>query len=96
MTQVNLLQKRERLTKGTYGYQGEGQREGVVQEFLVDNYTLLYLQQITNKNLLYSIEKSAQCYVEAWMRWDLDSMGTWVYVYPWLCPFAPPETIKKC
>ena len=30
-------------------------------------YTLLYLQWITNKDLLYSTWNSAQCYVAAWM-----------------------------
>ena len=30
-------------------------------------YTLLYLKWITTKNLLYSIQNSAQCYAPAWM-----------------------------
>ena len=29
--------------------------------------TLLYLKWITNKDLLYSIRNSAQCYMVAWM-----------------------------
>ena len=36
-----------------------------VREFGMDMYTLLYLKQITNKDLLYSVGNSAQCYVAA-------------------------------
>ena len=44
-------------------------------------YTLLYLEWITNKDLLYSTWNSAQCYVAAWMvRVDLGESG-YVYVY---------------
>ena len=32
----------------------------------MDMYTVLYLKWITNKDLLYSTENSAQCYVAAW------------------------------
>ena len=39
----------------------------IVREFGIDMYTLLYLKQITNKDLLYTIGNSAQCYVAAWM-----------------------------
>ena len=45
----------------------EGWGEGIVREFWMDRYTLLYLKQITNKDLLYTIGNSAQCYVAAWM-----------------------------
>ena len=34
--------------------------EGTVKEFGIDMYTLLYLKWITNKDLLYSTENSAQ------------------------------------
>ena len=42
-------------------------KEGIVREFVMDMYTLLYLKLITNKNLLYSTGNPAQCYVAAWM-----------------------------
>ena len=32
---------------------GEGWGEGIVREFGMDMYTLLYLKWITNKNLVY-------------------------------------------
>ena len=37
----------------------------MVREFGVDMYTLLYLKWVTNKDLLYSMGNSAQCYVAA-------------------------------
>ena len=41
--------------------------EGIVREFGMDLYTVLYLKWITNKDLLYSTGNSAPCYVAAWM-----------------------------
>ena len=41
--------------------------KGIVREFWMDMYTLLYLKWITNKDPLYSTWNSAQCYVAAWM-----------------------------
>ena len=32
----------------------------------MDMYTLLYLKQVTNKDLLHSMWNSAQCYVPGW------------------------------
>ena len=39
----------------------EGWEEGIVREFGVDVYTLLYLKWITNKDQLYSTENTTQC-----------------------------------
>ena len=47
---------------------GEGWWVWVVWEFGADMYTLLCLKWITNKDLLYSMGNSAQCYVAAWDR----------------------------
>ena len=35
-----------------YGYLGEGWRKGIVKEFEINMYTLLYLKWATNKDLL--------------------------------------------
>ena len=35
--------------------------KGIVKEFGMDTYTLLCLKWIANKDLLYSIQNSAQC-----------------------------------
>ena len=42
-------------------------------------HTLLYLKWITNKDLLYSTENSAQCYEAAWMGGEF--RGEWIRVY---------------
>ena len=65
---------------------GEGWEEGIVREFGIDMYTLLYFKWITNKDLLYSTGNSAQCYVAAWMGGEFG--GEWIHVYVWLSPFA--------
>ena len=52
----------------------------------MDPYTLLYLKLITIKDLLYSTQNSAQCYVAAWMGGEFG--GEWTQVFVWLSPFA--------
>ena len=47
---------------------------------------LLYLKQLTNKDLLYSTGNPAQCYVAAWMGEEFG--GEWKHVCVWLNPFA--------
>ena len=56
--------------------------EGIVREFGIDRYTLLYLKRITNKDLLYGTGNSAQCYVAAWMAGQLG--GKWIHACVWL------------
>ena len=50
----------------------EGWGEGIVREFGIDMYTLLYLKWITNKDLLFSSRElcSMSC-------GNLDRKGTW-------------------
>ena len=48
--------------------------------------TLLYLKQITSKDLLYSTWNSAQCYVVTWMGEGVG--GEWIHVYVSVNPFA--------
>ena len=79
------LQNITRLTdfrEWTYGGQGKELWEGMVKEFGIDMYTLLYLKWVTNKNLLYSAGNSAQCYVAASIGGDF--RGEWIYLYVWL------------
>ena len=59
---MNLYTKQKqthRLRERTYGYQGKGWG-GIDWEFGIDTYTLLYLKQITNKDLLYSTGNAVQ------------------------------------
>jgi len=60
--------------------------EGIVREFGMDMYTLLYFKWITNKDLLNSTGNSAQCYVAAWMGGEIGR--EWIQVYVWRNPFA--------
>ena len=77
-----------RFRQQTYGCQGqgEGSGEGIVREFGMDMYTWLYLQCITNKDLLYSMWDSGQCCVAAWMGGEFG--GEWIYVPVWLSSFT--------
>ena len=60
--------------------------DGIVREFGINMYTLLYLKWITNKDLLHSTGNSAQCYEAVWMGGE--SGGEWIHVCVWLSPFA--------
>ena len=52
----------------------------------MDMHTLLYLKQITNRDLLSSTGNSAQCYVAAWM--GAECGRGWIHVRAQLSPFA--------
>ena len=52
---------------------GEGKGEGIVREFGINMYTLLYLKWITNKDLLYSMGNSVQCDMAARMGGEFNS-----------------------
>ena len=68
--------------------------EGRDRKVGLDMYTLLYLEWITNKDLLYSTWNSVQCYVAAWMGGVFGR--EWIHVYIWLNPFPaniPAESL---
>ena len=65
---------------------GKDVGEGIVREFGMDMYTLLYSKWITNKDLLYSIGNSVQCYMATWIGGEFG--GEWILVYVWLSPMA--------
>ena len=72
-------------------------------------YILLYLQRITNEDLLYSSWNSAQCYMPAWMGRGSGENGyihmygwvpwlfTWKWhnILNWLCPNKKCFGVKK-
>ena len=65
---MNLFTKQKqvhRLREWTYDCRGKDWGTGIVREFGIDMYTLLYLKRITHKDLLYNTGNSAQCYVVA-------------------------------
>ena len=60
---INELTKQEEthgLREWTYGCWGTEWEEGIVREFGMDMYTVLYLKWITDKDLLFSTGNSAQ------------------------------------
>ena len=68
MIQMNLFTKQKqthRLREGSYGYLWERRKEGLVREFGMDLYILVYLKWVTNKVLLHSTGNSAQGYMGA-------------------------------
>ena len=68
-------------------------REGIVKEFVMGMYTLIYLKWIVNKDLLYSTSNSAQCYVAAWVGEDVArKMDTCIYMTESLC--CSPEAVQ--
>ena len=81
MVQMNLLTKQKqshRCRKLTYGYQG-GKGGGINWEIGIDIYTLLYIKQITNKDLLYSTGNSTQYSVMTYM--GKESKKEWISIY---------------
>ena len=56
----------------------EGEGWGGNSEFETNMYTLLYLEWITNKALLYSTWNCAQCFAAAWMGGEFG--GEWIYM----------------
>ena len=59
--------------------QTTGKGEGIVEGSGMDMSTLLYLNWITNKDLLCSTGNSAECYMAAWMGGE--SGGEWIHVH---------------
>ena len=83
MIQTNL-QNRKRLTDLENQLMGAGGK--TVKDFGKVMYTLLYLKWIDNKDLLYSTQNSARCYVPTWMGGGFGR--EWLPVYVWLSPFT--------
>ena len=66
--------------KMNYGWQGQG----IVREFGMVTYTLLYLKWITNKDLLYCTGNLLNV---MWQPgWEGGLGGEWIHVYVWLVP----------
>ena len=72
-------QRNSDLENRTHGCWGEG----IVKDFGKVMYTLLYFKWIINRDLLYSIWNSVQCYVPAWMGEEFGENGC-VYMYGWI------------
>ena len=66
MNSFTKQKQTHRSRKQTYGYQGASMGE-INWEIGIDIYTLLEIEQITNKDLLYSTGNSSQYSVMAYM-----------------------------
>ena len=62
------------LPKGKHWWGG-----GISQEFGINIYTLMYIKQIINKDLLYTTGNSTQYSVITYM--GKESEKEWIYVY---------------
>ena len=91
--------------KQTYGYQ-RGKRQGRnKQEFGMNIYTLLYIKQITNKDLLYSTQYFVIASNRKEFKTEYEYAYTYIYIkYTYTCicacqlvsyvlPFATPWTV---
>ena len=79
-----LIYKSRRDTQRMNLWLPEGKdQEGIVREFGVDMYTLLYLKQITNKALLYSTGNSVPCHVTDGWEGSLGENGS-MYMCGWV------------
>ena len=62
------------------GDKGKESGEGIVREFGIDMYTLLYLKWKINKILLYRTGNFAQCCVSTWMIGEFGEEGILVHI----------------
>ena len=79
---MNLFTKQKqshRYRKQTYGYQRGKVGGGINWEIRIDTYTLLFIKQKSNENLLYSTGNSTQYSVMTYM--GKESKKEWIYVY---------------
>ena len=60
--------------------------EGIKQEFWINRYTLLYIKQISNKDILYSIRNYIQYLVINYNGTEFEKEKSWII-------FCTPETL---
>ena len=78
---MNVFTKQKqthRHRKQTYGHQRGKVGGGINLEFGINRYTLLYIKQIINKDLLYNIGNSTQYSIKTYM--GKESKKEWIYV----------------
>ena len=76
------------VTKGNRGEGGE-----INQEFLINIYTLLYVKQVNNKDLLYNTRNYTQFFVITYKGNEPEKEYIYIYVcmhkeYIYICMFA--------
>ena len=71
----------QRLVTVSLSSKGKGWGQGLNQELGINIYTLLYIKQVTNKDLLYSTGNSTQYSVMAYMGKESKRKNTSGYMY---------------
>ena len=82
MIQMNLFIKQKqthRHRKKIYGYQRGKGGGGINWEFGINRYTLLYIKQVNNKDLLYSTGNYIQYLGIPYNGKELEK--EWIYIY---------------
>ena len=69
-----LTKQKQRQRKPIYGYK-KASGGGINQEFGINTYTLLYIKQITTRDLLHRTENSAQYSVMPVWEKNLEESG---------------------
>ena len=81
---TNDLRTKQKQTQSEFMVAGEKDgREGLVRVFGMVMYTLLYLKQVTNKDLLSSTWNSTERYVTAWMEGEFGE-NEYTCMYGWI------------
>ena len=66
--------------------------DGIIREFGMEVYTLLYFKWVTRQDLPLSTGNSVQCYGAAWV--GVEFGREWIHVYLWLESLhCSPKTI---
>ena len=84
---MNLFTKQKQTHRSRneiYGYQREMWGEVINQDVGINTYTLLYIKQMTNKDLLYNTGNYTQYSVITYMGKNLKKNG-YMYIYINLC-----------
>ena len=78
---MNLLQSRNRVLDVRKNMVTRGNGGKISWKIRIDIYTLLYIKQITNKDLLYSTGNSTQYFIMAYMGKNLEKKSRYMYMY---------------
>ena len=85
------MKQTHRHGKQIYGYQ-KGKGGGLNQEVGINTYTLLYIKQITNKDLPYSARNYTQYFVITYNGKESGKEYIYVYIYITESLCYTPET----
>ena len=83
---MNLFTNRNRLTDRENKLMVTKWEGGQInQEFGINRYTLLYIKQINNKDLLYSTGNYTQCLVITYNGKESEKVYIYIFIYMYVC-----------